>query len=162
VDRNGARGRAPENGDSFVANGPFARLRELKLTLAPSIEPPAEPADLERRVAEWVDAPFERFRLDVEGRILDADEPLARITRGADLLRPEVRVLLGEELGAGSRSRVQRRLVAWTRDLVGTLLAPLRRRPPRSLSAAVRGLVYQLEQGLGTAPADGAREQVEA
>jgi ATP-dependent RNA helicase SUPV3L1/SUV3 len=55
---------------------------------------------------------------------------------------------------------VLRRLVAFARDLVEGLLAPLRAPELRGLSAAGRGVVYQLEQGLGTALAARAGDQL--
>jgi ATP-dependent RNA helicase SUPV3L1/SUV3 len=81
------------------------------------------------------------------------------MTRGADRLRPEVAVVL-EELGPGARLRLLRRLVAWTRDLAETLLGPLRDPQLAKVGPAARGLLYQLEQGLGTALASRAAEQL--
>jgi ATP-dependent RNA helicase SUPV3L1/SUV3 len=49
--------------------------------------------------------------------------------------------------------RLARRLLAWSRDLVSHLLAPLHAghgEHAGTLSPAARGIVYQLEQGLGT------------
>src|SRR5690606_18380985 len=85
---------------------------------------------------------------------------LAELVRGVDLLRPELALRLDVDLGAGSRSRLQRRLVAWTRDLVEQLLAPLRRGAVDKLSSDARGLLYQLEQGLGTIHSDAAQAQL--
>jgi ATP-dependent RNA helicase SUPV3L1/SUV3 len=114
-------------------------------------------------VARWIDglveAAHERFRLDESGRLLDGDRALARLTAGVDLLRPEITLLL-DDLGAGQRLRLQRRLLAWTRDWVAHLLAPLRDERLASLGPAGRGLVYQLEQGLGTVLVARAHEQV--
>ena len=64
------------------------------------------------------------------------------------------------DLGPGARSRILRRLLAFSRDLVEEILAPLRAPELGALSAAGRGLVYQLEQGLGTALASRAGEQL--
>jgi ATP-dependent RNA helicase SUPV3L1/SUV3 len=101
---------------------------------------------------EWVEAlveaPHARFSLDEDGRITDGGRPLARLTRGSDLLHPEV--LVQAPLEAGARLRLGRRLLAYSRDLVADLLAPLRGQELGRLGAAGRGLVYQLEQGLGT------------
>ncbi len=76
-----------------------------------------------------------------------------------DRLRPEV-TLLVDDLGAGQRLRLHRRLLAWTRDWVAQLLAPLRDERLAGLGPAGRGLAYQLEQGLGTVLVAHAREQV--
>jgi ATP-dependent RNA helicase SUPV3L1/SUV3 len=105
----------------------------------------------ERWVDELVEAPPDRFTVDEEGRLGDGERPLARLARGADLLRPEVLLIEGSlgGLGAGARLRLGRRMLAVSRDLVAELLAPLQTTQP--LGPAARGLLYQLEQGLGTA-----------
>lgn len=130
-----------------VAAGPFAKLLELELELAPA-----------QRIGErddaWVqalvDAPHQRFTVDDLGNICDAQFALGHLVRGVDLIRPEVALTIGEALGAGARARIQRRLIAWARDLVHELLAPLRQTAVDKLSSDARGLIYQLEQGLGT------------
>ncbi len=139
-----------------VAEGPFAKLLELELGPAP----PSAHARDEAWVTGLVEAPHERFSLDDRGCIRDQDQVLARLVRGVDLLRPEVALEVGEELGAGARSRIQRRLVAWTRDLVAQLLAPLRTGAVDKLSSDGKGLVYQLEQGLGTIHRSAAEAQL--
>ncbi len=70
-------------------------------------------------------------------------------------------IVAARPLGAGARLRLGRRLLAWTRDLVSQLLAPLRAAGD-GLSGAARGIVYQLEQGLGTIPAAAAAGQLHA
>jgi ATP-dependent RNA helicase SUPV3L1/SUV3 len=116
---------------------------------------------LEAWVEELVEAPHERFALDGSGHIVSVADGrvLGRLTGGVDRLHPEV-TMVGDELSAGMRMRVQRRLVAWTRDLVEDLLGPLRDPRLAQMGAGVRGLVYQLEQGLGTALAREAEAQL--
>jgi ATP-dependent RNA helicase SUPV3L1/SUV3 len=153
--------RRPAIDREAVAAGPFAKLLEVE---AP--EPaPTGPRNDDEWVQELVDAPHERFRIDDAGRILDGDVLLGQLVRGVDLLRPEVALRLDDgtgtdSLGAGARSRLQRRLVAWARDLVGQLLAPLRQPAVSHLSSDARGLVYQLEQGLGTIHRSSAEAQL--
>jgi len=109
-----------------------------------------------------VEAPHESFGLDDDGRIRfrDGGLVLARLAHGPDLLRPEVSPSLGEaQVGAGARMRLLRRLLAFARDLASHLLAALGELPS-SASPRLRGLVYQLEQGLGTLVAEDAREQL--
>jgi ATP-dependent RNA helicase SUPV3L1/SUV3 len=110
-------------------------------------------------VDELVEASGDRFGLGEDGEILGDGRPLGRMSRGSDRLHPEVTVTL-DELGPGAKLRLQRRLVAWTRDLAETLLAPLRDEHLAKLSPAARGIVYQLERGLGTALAADALEQL--
>jgi len=109
-----------------------------------------------------VEASHDAFALDDDGRIRfrDGGLVLARLAHGPDLLRPEVSLTLGEaQVGAGARMRLLRRLLAFARDLAAHLLAVLGELPP-SASPRVRGLVYQLEQGLGTLVAEDARAQL--
>lgn len=143
-----------------VAEGPFAKLLELDLDGAtPRARAEADLA----WVQGLVEAEHERFGLDARGWIVDrkqGDQRLARLIRGVDLLRPEVALAAGEDLGAGARARIQRRLVSWSRDLVNELLAPLRVPVVERLGSDARGLVYQLEQGLGTIHRAAARDQL--
>jgi ATP-dependent RNA helicase SUPV3L1/SUV3 len=136
---------------------------QLRAVVSPLAEAREEDTDQGAAVARWieglVEAAHERFRLDETGRLLDGDRALARLTAGVDRLRPEITLLL-DDLGAGQRLRLQRRLLAWTRDWVAQLLAPLRDERLVSLGPAGRGLVYQLEQGLGTVLVARAAEQV--
>jgi ATP-dependent RNA helicase SUPV3L1/SUV3 len=158
-----SRGRlapaAPDEGspDARPAH-PFAGLASLRARLAP------EPMDAARAADAWVEemvaAPHDRFAVDAAGRILAGDRALAQLTRGRGLLLPEVRLVGLDDRGAGARSRILRRLVAFARDLVEDLFAPLRDPALRALSPAGRGVIYQLEQGLGTAPARDAAEQL--
>jgi ATP-dependent RNA helicase SUPV3L1/SUV3 len=119
----------------------------------------AGPADLDKWIDGLVEAGGERFGLDEEGRIVADGKLLARMTRGADRLRPEVSVV-ALELGPGAKLRLQRRLVAWTRDLAETLLSPLRDPQLAKVGPAARGVLYQLEQGLGTVLTSRAAAQV--
>jgi ATP-dependent RNA helicase SUPV3L1/SUV3 len=137
---------------------PFARLLALRAQVSPMPEPAGPGSD--PWVEGLIEAPHDRFSVDEAGRVLDGDQPIAVFTRGVSLLLPEVRLTGLDHLGAGARSRVLRRLVAFARDMVDELLAKLRDPAARELSAAGRGIIYQLEQGLGTVLARDAGEQV--
>jgi ATP-dependent RNA helicase SUPV3L1/SUV3 len=117
------------------------------------------PSQWEKWIDALVEAGDDRFGLGDDGQILGDGRVLGRMSQGADRLRPEVVVLL-TDLGPGAKLRLQRRLVAWTRDLAETLLAPLRDERLAKLGPAARGILYQLEQGLGTALASRAQEQL--
>ena len=114
-------------------------------------------------VDDLVDAGHGRFRLEPDGHIQADGERLARLGRGVDLLHPEVTIVSARPLGAGARLRLGRRLLAWSRDMVSQLLAPLHAgagAQAEPLSPAARGIVYQLEQGLGTIEAAAAAAQL--
>jgi ATP-dependent RNA helicase SUPV3L1/SUV3 len=84
-----------------------------------------------------------------DGHLSFSGTRVARLVVGTSLLHPHVKVLLSD-LSAGLRTRVERRLLAHAKDLVVDLLSPLAL--AGESSAPLRGLLYQLEQGLGTAP----------
>ena len=156
-------GRAPRDagGVAEAAHGgahPFAALASLRAALSPA-KPTGGPS-----ISAWVEAvvaaPHDQLSVDAAGRIAHAERPLGRLARGTALLLPEVKLAALDDLGPGARSRVLRRLLAFARDLVGELLAPLHAPELGALSPAGRGLVYQLEQGLGTALAGRAGEQI--
>jgi len=153
VDAGNRRGRR-----SVPPQGAFAeQLRHAAIQLPGGdlLDPP----DDGQWIEELVEAADNRFGLGDDGQILGDGRVLGRMSQGADRLRPEVAVLL-DDLGPGAKLRLQRRLVAWTRDLAETLLAPLRDERLAKLRPAARGILYQLEQGLGTALASRAQEQL--
>jgi ATP-dependent RNA helicase SUPV3L1/SUV3 len=148
-----------------TSSNPFHQLLGLRLACEPQAEPAVGTDD--RWVNELADAPHARFSVDARGSIFASTavreaEPtlLGHLTRGVDLLHPEIKLTFASLPGAGARARILRRLLAFTRDLVEESLGSLRDERVRELSAAGRGLVYQLEQGLGTALADRASTQL--
>jgi ATP-dependent RNA helicase SUPV3L1/SUV3 len=154
--RNAAREARPRDDAELRDASPFAVLARLV--------PDASPASA--RPAGWleqlIDAPHEGIEIDAGARIRFAGKLVGRLVRGADLLRPNVVVSDGVTPSRGLRRRVERRLVAAARDLAGEVLAPLRTDRLGDLGAAGRGVVYQLEQGLGTVLARDARAQLQA
>ncbi len=162
-------------------NSPFVKLGELKRALFESSK-----ASPERLLNDLVDAEDAHFSLDERGRIEADGRVIATLARGIDVLHPEVVITLDDEIGAGGRARLLRRLVAFSRDVMSEILGgllpgsipglafgspvtPTRARAPRSLpgshhdfSAAARGLVYQLCHGLGTARSRSAAAQLSA
>lgn len=167
--RGGSRYRGQEGGAERVGgvaaapDHPFYKLLELKL---PRSAPEPEEGGAVLWVDELVEAAHERFEVDEQGGIAlrgasgAAGEVVARLTRGADLLHPAVRLVTERTTGAGGRARVERRLLAFVRDFVEQTVHPLREDRSAALSAAARGLLYQLEQGLGTARAAAAQAQL--
>ena len=154
--RNATRAARPRDGDARLHDAsPFAVLAHL--VTAPSAPAP-RPAN---RLEQLIDAPHERIGIDPAARIRFADELVGRLVRGVDLLRPNVVLADGVTLSRGLRQRVERRLVAAGRDLAAEVLAPLRSDRLADLGAAGRGVIYQLEQGLGTILARDARAQLQ-
>ncbi len=136
---------------------PFDRLEELRASLFGE-----QPGTMADGLEAAADADHTALSVDPEGRVAFAGRQLARLLRGADVLHPEVRVEVNEAVAAGVRMRLLRRLRAYSRDLVEEVLAPLRDARLAEVSPAARGLLYQLEQGLGTLPRASAAEQLAA
>jgi ATP-dependent RNA helicase SUPV3L1/SUV3 len=102
-----------------------------------------------------VEAPHTRFTALADGRIAAGELILGRLVRGPDRLHPEVSITV--PVAAGLRLRLARRLLAFARDLAAELLAPLR--PEAPLAPAARGVLYQVEQTLGSVLSSSTRQQ---
>jgi ATP-dependent RNA helicase SUPV3L1/SUV3 len=125
---------------------PFARLREFTVKTATAAPDSSTHDPLEA----LVDAPHEAFTVEPDGTITALERSLARLTRGPRLSLPQIRMLDVPALRPGLRSQLERRLLAFARDVAARLLAsiePLR----ASDSAPLRGLAHMLDEGLGTA-----------
>ncbi|MBX3226855.1 MAG: helicase [Labilithrix sp.] len=131
---------------------PFAKLAALRSSVAagasdrPSL--PGSPAWVEDVIA----AAHANLALQADGQIMHSatNRAVGRVARGSSIAVPAVR-LATEDLGAGAKSRLQRRLLAFTRDLVAELLGGVGDLATKSAPAPLRGFVHRLEQGLGTA-----------
>ncbi len=138
---------------------PFEKLATWKISQAKAHL--AAASDEARFIEALISATHDKLHVDAEGRIVfEGKTPVGQLVRGASLLLPDVRVLGMAELGAGARTRVHRRLVAFARDFVEAFFTPLRIASARKLGPAGRGIVYQLEQGLGTALTESAAGQM--
>jgi ATP-dependent RNA helicase SUPV3L1/SUV3 len=113
-------------------------------------------SDPSAQLESWVDASHDRFTLTSDGLILVDEVRVGRLRQGNSLHRPDVG--LDVETKAGERLRLERRLRAFVRDAVGQLLHSADDAPGDS--AAVRGLLYQLREGLGSIDRRAAREQL--
>lgn len=118
--------------------------------------------ELADRVERCVQAEHAAFELDDQGQVLWEGTPVARLEKGRTSAEPRVKMSRQDLLAAGARQRIQRRLVAWSRDLEAELLRPLRPPVAEQLSPAGRGLLFALEQGLGTVRRRDVRDQVGA
>src|SRR5690606_323967 len=103
---------------------------------------------------ELAEAPHTAFSVDARGSIVFRQMRVARIARGRVLTEPEV-ALEDLELAPGALGQVRRRLVAFAKDFVSETLGELASLPADA-SGALRGLLYQLQQTLGTLPRAGA------
>ncbi len=149
---------ARRNGNRAPARGVFAQQLQEAMAAMPDADPTVS-VSTDAWVESMVEARDDRFGLGEGTQILGDDRVVGRMSRGADRLHPEIAVTL-DELGPGAKLRLQRRLVAWTRDLAEALLQPLRDERLAKLGPAARGILYQLEQGMGTALARDAQAQL--
>ncbi len=141
-------------------DGPFAQLRSLRLPAGPGDAPGDDDDDW---LEAALDAAHPQIGLDEGGRLVHDGRVLAVLARGSGVLHPELRLSSSsaEGVGAGARLRLTRRLQAWLKDAIAELLAPLAAIDGAALGPSARGLLYQLEQGLGTLDGDAARTQLE-
>jgi ATP-dependent RNA helicase SUPV3L1/SUV3 len=132
--------------DEVDRNHPFAALKRLRARVQPQPPEAAAPSSWDA----LIDAPHEALTLDDGGVISAGSLKLAQLCRGTSLTQPQIRMMSLEDLPAGAHRQLQRRLLAFTRDVVTRLLEPLEplRRAER---APLRAVAYQLEQGLGSA-----------
>ena len=149
-----------DDGVAVPAGHPFAKLAAMRVGLsargAAGRAAPGSP--------EWVESVVEaehaELRLDASGRVMHvaSRRAVAEIVRGPSIALPDVRLVDGDDLGAGAQRRLHRRVLAFARDVVAELMGSVRDVAAASTesstsvvaSAAVRGLVHRLEQGLGT------------
>lgn len=165
----GAQARMEQSGHVAVAGEALGQLRGLTFT-------PSHPGDraalkaareglagaLAERVEALVRAPHEAISLEDDGALCWEGGRLGRWVAGEELRFPGVRLDDLPLLGPGARQRVHRRLIAWSRDAASRLLAPLSREEGGPLGPAGRGLIFLLEQGLGTLWREDAAELLDA
>jgi len=94
--------------------------------------------------------------------VLWQGDPVGRLAKGAQVLRPKVDPLVGDLVDAPVRERIGRRLRDWVSAQISSVLAPLYRLENTELSGAARGLVFQLGENLGSLPRAQAIGEIEA
>ncbi len=138
-----------------AADHPFAGLRSMRDQLARAAAN-IKDAPEETRFEALVDAAHEAFSVDGRGVVtadIDGEAlALARLHAGRNLRLPDVKLEPLPFLSKGLRSRLERRLNAFARDLVSRLVAPVALLEHAD-SAAVRSLGYELVSQLGSADA---------
>ena len=157
-----------------VAEGhPFAKLAALRSALATRTSGHAHAhahAHAHSRATtagspawaeEAIESTHAELRLDASGRIMHScieSTDRARWLAARRSRCPTCACIEVDDLGAGAQRRLHRRALAFARDVVSELLGGARELAAASTesstsieaSAAVRGLVHRLEQGLGT------------
>lgn len=110
---------------------------------------------LAERVTQLDEQDDSQFDLDPSHQICWQGGVLADLQQGPALLEPKVRLRRLEFLAGPVKDRVRARLERWVESTIDGLVGPMRR--PTS-SAPLRGLLYDLELGMGSID----RERVDA
>lgn len=154
--RGGRTVHAPSSSDLPAAapdpSHPFAKLAAFRSSVA-LVDDRASQARLPGTpawVEDVVEAEHGALSLRASGDIVHDTRILGRVVRGSAIARPDVRLVV-DDLGAGAKSRVLRRLQAFARDVVADLVADIGELATKAAPAPLRGFVHRLEQGLGTA-----------
>jgi ATP-dependent RNA helicase SUPV3L1/SUV3 len=130
---------------------PLSQGQEKKLVLRAARR--ALGQEMPRRILRAETAPDLAFKLMPNLRILWEGAEIARLKRGASILRPAVEILPSEFLDGAARERLRIRLTDFLITEIDTRLSPLIRAitsPP----PALRGLVHRLGEALGILPAE--------
>lgn len=99
-----------------------------------------------------IDCGNDELSVTLDGSVHHRGTRVAQLRPGHTQLQPEIVSVL-PETGAGKQRQIEQRLRAYARDLVGETLGPLLLSQHSTASPALRGIVYQLREGLGCAPA---------
>jgi ATP-dependent RNA helicase SUPV3L1/SUV3 len=105
--------------------------------------------EIARRADALAAAGDPEFTLGDDGRLAWRGWDLARLTRGAHILKPRIRLLHTDLLAGTMRDRMTHRLAAWLEQHLEGCLAPIFRARAQPLEGAARGIVYQLAENLG-------------
>ena len=116
--------------------------------------------ELDRRDEALVQAEHAAITLHDDGTLAWAGGRLGRWVAGEDWRSPQVRLDDLPLVGPGARTRVHRRLVAWSRAAVARLTEG--RGVAEGLRPPARGVHWAVTQGLGVAPREAVAEQLDA
>jgi ATP-dependent RNA helicase SUPV3L1/SUV3 len=137
-------------GFGFVPD-PLAVGDEKKLVLRAARR--ALRAEMPRRVETLAAAPDTAFALTPDHRVTWNTVPVAKLSRGAQPLRPRIHVLDSEFLDGAARERVRTRLQSWLDAQIQADLAPLFAAETLAQHhPALRGPLHRLTESLGLIP----------
>lgn len=155
-----ARAYASEQAVRVAPAHPFAKLAAMRAALTPDRpRSTSSGPDGAARVDEVVDAQHDELRLGADGRIVHvpSERVVGAVVAGQTIALPDVRLVDADVLGGGARARLDRRLLAFVRDVAEALLGGVRDLATREAAPGLRGLAHRLEHGLGTVRASEAR-----
>ena len=166
------------NGEVLIEGEPVGRLEGLRFHFDRQIEGDAGRAvanaahravrtEVTRKARIVASSGNEDFALGAneDGRfppIMWQDNPIARLTPGKSMLRPDVAVMGDDLLDAYERTMVERRIQTWLEGQIERVFQDLIRMQSGALKGAARGLGFQLLEGLGSLRRGDASEQIDA
>jgi ATP-dependent RNA helicase SUPV3L1/SUV3 len=109
-------------------------------------------SEMPRRILRAETAADAAFRLVGQGIIWEGAE-IARLCKGASILRPGAKIRHSEFLDGAARERLRIRLTAFVNAEIGATLLPLIR-AVASPAPELRGLLHRLGEHLGVLPAE--------
>jgi ATP-dependent RNA helicase SUPV3L1/SUV3 len=115
--------------------------------------------EMPRRILRAETAADGAFTLSPQQRILWEGAAIARLRKGADVLRPAVEILASEFLDGAARERLRLRLSAFVAGQVELALAPLFA-AMRAPAPVLRGLLHRLGEAAGVLPAEAVPNEV--
>jgi ATP-dependent RNA helicase SUPV3L1/SUV3 len=118
--------------------------------------------EIARRIERITGDSDDAFVLDDAGLVRWRGEPVARLVRGPDVLRPAVDPLPSDLVSPAARKALAERLLKWVTVRTESILAPLFTLRAAPLTGAARGLAFQLGEALGSLPRLTADQQVDA
>jgi ATP-dependent RNA helicase SUPV3L1/SUV3 len=108
-------------------------------------------------------APDTDLELTANGDIVWQQTEIARLTAGANVLKPRLQLLADDQLAGGDRDTVQLRLEHFVRRRIAAVLEPLvKLAEAEDIAGLARGLAFRLVENLGVVSRDQVAEDVKA
>jgi ATP-dependent RNA helicase SUPV3L1/SUV3 len=134
-------------GFHFIPDGSVGVANERTLKAA-SLKAVAQ--EIQARAQAVAAAPDPDFSLTKDGLIIWQSAPIARLEAGAEILKPRISLIAGDQLNGADREAVQFRLERWTQRHVASLLEPLiNMQDDEQIAGLARGFSYRLVESLG-------------
>ncbi|MCW9034012.1 MAG: helicase-related protein [Rhodospirillales bacterium] len=118
--------------------------------------------EIETRLMQFETEEDKGFSINPEGMILWGEAPVAKLTKGADALSPQIEVLPSDLLEAPGRDKIKARLEKWLPVYFREKLLPLMAARDAQLTGAAKGIAFEICLSLGSLPRNKVRDQLNA
>ena len=119
--------------------------------------------ELHLRSDKFYNSPDTEIDFTDQGGLMWGENAVGKLTKGQDVLKPQVVAFVDEEAGADVAQKVQRRLQHFVDRKVAALFEPmLAMQKDEELSPAARGFAFRLSEGLGVIRRDEIADEVKA